>query len=311
MTKKRLNKWQLEIKKLEDAAHHDIDKVLYETYRDALVKVRKSLKEYEEAIDDLPYYKQVQLGQLRQLENEIVDLLNDAGHRAEEFVATHKSKSLVDGYYQTMYQMDAKLPNPIDFLGLDTNFIRQSVTKPVAGKRFSQRLYEDREQLARVTRSLINSGFIQGQSMDQIANLISAHTESTRKQALRIARTEGGRLRSEAKEYAYQEAVAKNIEFEVMWVSALDSLTRTSHRKLDGQTRSFDGVFKSEDGYEAKGPRLFNVAKEDINCRCTTVIILKDEIQEFNRRDGFGTVFEYEDYQEWYENRVEAINVNA
>lgn len=44
---------------------------------------------------------------------------------------------------------------------------------------------------------------------------------------------------------------------------------RPSHLASDGMTADDEGYFII-DGYKTKGPGLFGIASEDINCRCDT-----------------------------------------
>lgn len=310
----KLNKWQNEILKLEKRSDKDLNRNLWNAYNDSLKEVRAQLKEYMDEYEDLPYYKQQQTGKLAELEKEIVELLNSAYPKAKYEVTDFKRKELEDGYYTTMYQLESETGAQLDFLGLDTEFMRNTITNPVAGKTLSKRLYSSRTKLADRATSELRNGMIQGKSYAVIAKAISGHTEANYKQAMRIARTEGGRLRSIGKQTAYSEAKDMGIDMQKEWMSSLDNRTRSSHRELDGQTVEIEEDFVSPSGAKGQGPRLMGRANEDIHCRCTTITIV-DGIRPGSRLAKNETlvngkiVHEYEsipykNYGEWSKSRI-------
>lgn len=299
---KKLNKWQNEILKLENQASKQLEKDLKETYEEILKDVRREIRAYGEEFEDLPYYKQVRAGNLRQLQNEVVEMLNSAEPEVNRRIIGFKESEMVEGYFQSMYQVEMESMQPIDFMGLTRDFVRTSVEKPVSGQRLSSRLYKYRDRLAKKAQSAITVGISQGMAYEKIADRIRNATESNYKQALRIARTEGGRLRSEAKDIAYQEAADKGVKFQEMWVSALDSKTRSTHRSMDGQVVEVGEDFKSPSGASGPGPRLLGSASEDINCRCTKIATFEGQ-PPLLRRDGEGRVLEYQSYNDWVKNK--------
>lgn len=305
----KLNKWQREILKLEQISDKDMNRKLFNAYNDALKDVRKRLKAYMDEYEDLPYYKQQQAGKLSALEKEIVDMLNGAYPTAKFEVTDFKRNEMMDGYYSSMYQIEAETGARLDFLGLDTEFVRQSVTKPIAGKTLSNRLYKSRVKLANRATSEIRTGMMQGKTYAEIAGAITRHTEANYQQAVRIARTEGGRLRSLAKQEALNEAKELGIDLQKRWYSSLDNRTRSSHRLLDGQTVEIDEDFVSpESGAKGPMPRMLGRASEDIGCRCTTVNIvdgIAPESRYAKNDDGHGyEKVEYKSYGEWQKSRI-------
>jgi len=267
------------------------------------------LKAYMDEYEDLPYYKQQQAGKLSALEKEIVDMLNGAYPAAKFEVTDFKRNEMMDGYYSSMYQIEAETGARLDFLGLDSEFVRQSVTKPIAGKTLSNRLYKSRVKLANRATSELRTGMMQGKTYAEIAGAISRHTEANYQQAVRIARTEGGRLRSLAKQEALNEAKELGIDLQKRWYSSLDNRTRSSHRLLDGQTVEVDDDFVSpESGAKGPMPRMLGRASEDISCRCTTINIvdgITPESRYAKNDDGHSyDKVEYKNYGEWKDKRI-------
>lgn len=307
----KMNKWQREILKLEQLTDRDLNRKLYNAYSDALKEVRKELKEYMDKYEELPYYKQQQAGMLSELEKEIVELLNGAYPKTRYEITEFKRNELMDGYYSTMYQLESELGSRLEFLGLNNEFVRQTVASPIAGKSLSNRLYKSRTKLANRAASEIRTGIIQGKSYAQIARAITKHTEANYSQAMRIARTEGHRLRSLAKQVAYDEAGEMGIDLQKRWYSSLDNRTRVSHQELDGQTVKIDGDFISPvTGAKGQMPGLMSRLDENINCRCTTITVV-DGIEPDSRLAKVETetghsyeTIKYKNYDEWKKQRV-------
>lgn len=161
------------------------------------------------------------------------------------------------------------------------------------------KLYKKRDELAeRVTSALLTSA-INGKGYAYAAKEVGELTEASYKQALRIARTEGGRAQSTAKQKAYKEAEKKGVQLEKRWLSTLDKKTRHSHQELDGQTVAVDGQFNFN-GHKADGPRLFKRASLDINCRCTTVAVVNGIAPDVRKDNLTGEQIEYTNYKDWY-----------
>ena len=177
------------------------------------------------------------------------------------------------------------------------------VNAPVAGKRLSKRLYQYRDKLTdNVTQNII-TGLFEGKSYAEIARRVNEETEASYKQALRIARTEAGRTQSTTTQKGYIEAKKQGIDIQKRWLATLDKKTRHDHRELDGQTVEVDGKFSIR-GHTAKGPRLFGVASEDVNCRCTTIEVIDGISPELRKDNESKEMIKYKNYDEWLNSRL-------
>ncbi len=177
------------------------------------------------------------------------------------------------------------------------------VNAPVAGKRLSKRLYQYRDKLAdNVTQNII-TGLFEGKSYAEIARRVNEETEASYKQALRIARTEAGRTQSTTTQKGYIEAKKKGIDIQKRWLATLDKKTRHDHRELDGQTVEVDEKFSIR-GHNAEGPRLFGVASEDVNCRCTTIEVIDGISPELRKDNESKEMIKYKNYDEWLNSRL-------
>lgn len=80
----------------------------------------------------------------------------------------------------------------------------------------------------------------------------------------RIADTESHRIANTAAFDTAKKAGAKN----KTWVTMLDDRVRETHDYLEGMTVGIDEDFYTYDGDHASAPGLFELAENNVNCRC-------------------------------------------
>lgn len=80
----------------------------------------------------------------------------------------------------------------------------------------------------------------------------------------RIADTETHRIANTAALDTARYAGARN----KTWVTMLDDRVRDTHDYLEGQTVGIDEDFYTYDGDHASAPGLFELAENNVNCRC-------------------------------------------
>lgn len=295
---RQLDKWNKELERLSSVSYKDMDKELYTFYKDALKKLKIEIKQYTDSYAELSFSKRLEVEQQINTAKRIDEILWELSDNVQPRVHQYAAGEVVSGYYGAWYALEGAENIQLDFPILNENYIERLIEKKVAGKTFSKRLYGQRDDLAeRVTTALLN-GAVKGHGYDRVAKEVGELTEASYKQALRIARTEGGRVQSTAKQKAYKEAEKKGVKLEKQWMATLDRKTRHSHQELDGQTVPVDGKFKFN-GYEADAPRLFGRASLDINCRCTTIAVVNGIAPDVRRDDESNETIKATNYKEW------------
>lgn len=308
---KQLSKWEKEVRRLSITSFKETDSALFNHYKKALKEMKVELKEYIDAYDELSFSKRLEAERQIQIANKIDNILIDLNKWSESDIRKSIEKQANFGYYGTWYALEGAENIQVNFSMLPEKYIKELVNKPVDGKRFSKRLYNNRKALAeQVTTSLLN-GVTRGHGYAKIAKQIGELTEADYKKSLRIARTEGGRVRSITRQQSYEEAKKKGVDIQKQWVATLDKKTRHQHTSLDGQTVEIEEQFEFE-GHKADGPRLFGVAALDINCRCTTITIVNGVSPEVRRDNESKEVIDYKNYNEWAEDKgIKVISENT
>lgn len=296
----QLTKWQSIVDDLNTQTLEKTDNELFKYYQSALRDIKNEAKLYIETYDQLSFSKRLEVERTIELGQKIKGILDDANDQVTGAIRKSTAQHAANGYYGAFYGLEGenRITLPMSILGED--YIEQLVNKPVKGKVFSQRLYQNTNQLAQTTTQSLLRGAIDGKGYAYVAKRIEMLTEADYKRALRIARTEGGRASSLATQRAYEDAKDIGIDVKKMWVSTLDEKTRSSHVEMDGQTVDIEEDFESPTtGSKGQGPRLMGAASEDINCRCTTVSVV-DNIKPELRVDGQnGDTLQNMTYKEW------------
>ncbi len=305
MVDNRLNKWRREVEELAEVAIRDTDTALQREYREMLRKIKKDANDAIQHPENLSRTDVMRQDRRLAIARQIQDDLRDSHPGIRETIKEGVERNAELGYYGNWYDMEQTNGLEINLQMLDKKKLEQIVSQPVNGKLFSKRLYDNREKLARqVNRALID-GIEQGLGYRAIADQIEQYVDGNYKRALVIARTESMRANSEARQESNNEAQKAGVLFEKQWLATLDEVTRDSHRDLDGQRVAPEDEFESKQGNKALEPRMFGVAEEDIQCRCTTINIVGG-IEPGTRKARYSdesNSISFTNYKDWLKNR--------
>ena len=94
----------------------------------------------------------------------------------------------------------------------------------------------DKRWNKKLFQSHITQGILQGESIDNLAKRVAlGTTKQDKNAAIRNARTATTCAQNAGRTQSYQRAVNMGIELYQVWLAALDSRTRSSHRHMDGE----------------------------------------------------------------------------
>lgn len=271
------------------------EKKLHKFYENISKSVNQKIEDWLEHYGDLSFSKRIEFERLLNVSNEIRQILGEPSINIAETIKSHVLTEGANGYNSVYYSLETGYNLDLNFHSLDNKFLTELMNSPVAGSTLSKRLYKYRDELASKISDAIARGFSFGYGYDRMALEISTITEANYRQALRIARTEGGRVRSITTQKGYEEVKEKGVDLKKQWMATNDGRTRTDHSLLNGQIQEVDEDFKIG-SYKAQGPRMFGIAEEDINCRCTTVTVVNGIAPKLNRE---GENFYQKSYDDW------------
>lgn len=237
---------------------------------DCAEKIRElSARQDMENLQSIVYQKQYQ----QAIKNQIDATLDQLHSDSFVGISDYLSKCYESGYVGAMYDLKSQgipIIQPID----QKQVIKAIQTDSKLSQSLYNRLGEDVTYLKKAIRSELSRGIVEGKSYNEIAEKLAKHMEQTpfnkaKNNAMRIARTEGGRIQSQAQMDAMEKAKSKGADIVKQWDATLDGRTRETHRELDGQIRELDEDFiVPSTKSAANAPRMFGIASEDCNCRC-------------------------------------------
>lgn len=295
----------------EKKALEELEKVYEKAAKDCANKIAAlSARTDMENLQSIIYQKQYQQALKKQIEG-ILDVL-----QGDEFetISQYLQACYEDGFISTMYsltQQGIPLVVPID----QSAVIKAIQTDSKISKGLYERLGEDVDGLKTNIRAEISRGISNGSTYNEIAAKIAMGMNSPFNKAInnaiRITRTEGNRISNQSAMDAMYKAKEKGAEQVKQWCAALDSRTRSSHRKLDGQIREIDEAFSNGLQYplDPKGE-----ASEVVNCRCTILkrarwALGEEELNTLKERAeyyGLDKTEEFEEYKKKYLKAVES-----
>lgn len=149
-------------------------------------------------------------------------------------------------------------------------------------------------------RETIAAGLLQGKPMKNIAADLSRVAGMNRNSALLHAQTAVTGAENAGRQAGFEKAEKMGIEFERVWIATLDSRTRDSHRKLDGQRVGVSEPFRSMYG-EIMYPGDPHADSRDVwRCRCSVGVRVKGASAGHRRVNSkTGEVISYKSYLEW------------
>ena len=274
------------------------------SYKKALEENKKKIAAmYEKYGDKVSHADMTSYNRLAVLQKEIAIQLRDlTGENINTTISAIKD-SFTNSYYRTAYSFESGLGIKLGFGQLNPDVISASVLNPLDSIKWTAREKDHISKLSNEISGEITQGLIQGKGYSQIAQGITKRTEIAVSKALTIARTEAGRAQSTARVLAYEKAEAAadrlGIKIARVWVSTLDIRTRDSHRSMDGQHADENGMFTLPSGTKTPGPRLSGIAKEDINCRCTTRMEILDVPAKVRKDNIDKSIIKNMSYEEW------------
>jgi len=172
------------------------------------------------------------------------------------------------GFYRHAWAVSNAVGADIRFGLLNPKAIEAAVANPL-DKIALDGLKQD--GLRRIKRT-VTQGLIQGDSYPKMARELKGAFDTSARDTMRIARTEGQRAMVEGQQAAYEEATAEGVEMVQVWDAALDSRTRPDHAALDGVEGrpggGFDVAWHFASGGWTSGPLQSGIPEQDINCRC-------------------------------------------
>lgn len=298
--KSDIEKWYIRIADNNQISLADTKKILT---KDELKEFKWTLAEYTQKAKSGAWKKELENASARihikrlealqlQVQNSIETLRNKENEMLEDYLI----KNYEDTYYHSLYEISKGLNLKTSFATLDRNKINQVIGKPWLkdGKTFSDRIWQDKEQLINTLRTKITQSFITGSTLDEavedISKFVSDKIKNKEYVARRLLETESAAYASKAQIEAFKSIDVEKYEI----VATLDLHTSEICQEMDGK------VFKLSD-------QEVGVTVPPFHTHCRTVIApyFDDEPARASRdENGEYKEVKYMNYKEWKDQYV-------
>ena len=293
--KSDIEKWYIRIADNNQISLADAKKLLT---KDELKEFKWTLAEYTQKAKSGAWKKElenasarVHIQRLEALQLQVKNSIETLRNKENEMLEDYLIKNYEDTYYHSLYEISKGLNLKTSFATLDKNKINQVITKPWLkdGKNFSDRIWQDKEQLINTLRTKITQSFITGSTLDEavedISKFVSDKIKNKEYVARRLLETESAAYASKAQIEAFKSIDVDKYEI----VATLDLHTSEICQEMDGK------VFNISD-------QEIGVTVPPFHSHCRTVIApyFDDEPTRASRdENGEYKEVKYMNYKEW------------
>jgi SPP1 gp7 family putative phage head morphogenesis protein len=236
----------------------------------------------------------IKYGRLEKMQSELAEIINKAKRADVRHVEAALKSTYIDRHTAETYLASAV--HGYNVKGrIAAKLVANSVYSDFYGGRYDHFLavnwsaYQDR------ILGAVNRGLNTGRSYTSLAAEIKDLSNRNYSDALRVARTEAGRVASEASLDSHGLLDELGVPYRKRWLATIDDRTRGDHQVMDGEYADGEGIFTLPSGYRAPAPRLSGNAADDINCRCDHILEFDNQAATERRVRGEGIV-PYETY---------------
>ena len=293
--KSDIEKWYIRIADNNQISLADAKKLLT---KDELKEFKWTLAEYIQKAKSGAWKKELEnasarihIRRLEALQLQVKNSIETLRNKENEMLEDYLIKNYEDTYYHSLYEISKGLNLKTSFATLDRNKINQVIGKPWLsdGKTFSDRIWQDKEQLINTLRTKITQSFITGSTLDEavedISKFVSDKIKNKEYVARRLLETESAAYASKAQIEAFKSIDVEKYEI----VATLDLHTSEICQEMDGK------VFNISD-------QEIGVTVPPFHSHCRTVIApyFDDESTRASRdENGEYKEVKYMNYKEW------------
>ncbi len=278
MNVEEINKIYAEVDRFLLTTNQQSKRELLRQYKIALDRIRNELAYlYQKYGDDISN-KTFRLDRLKDLNSQIVRSIAEFKITDATLIKNAIEKVYEESYYLTGYAFESGLGIKLGFGLLNKSVIEEAVKNDYSKIKWQTSSKKNIAKLIQQTRDEVTQGIIQGKGYKQTAQILADRLGMGASKALRIVKTESGRAQSEARLLALEKtqraADLLGIKIKRRWMhSGNPRKPRQVHIHMDNQAADENNQFHfpsgPNKGKKTDGPRLSNIAEEDVNCGCT------------------------------------------
>lgn len=279
-----------------DKAIEQTAKKIRTVYRQAADELRKSMAEYTERFKkkQARLLKQLDAGEItkaayeswmrgqvfigerwKEKIDQTVRIMQNANAEAVLIVTKRKMNVFAENYNYAAYKLEKMARGGVSFNIYNDKAVAKLLKEnPKLLPEWKIDKRKDYSWNRKKVENCITQGIIQGKPIGKITNDLVVNLCTTNDSKMQtFARTAMTGAQNAGRQAQMEDAEEMGIKVKKRWVATLDSRTRDTHQRLDGQEVDIDEPFKIDD-YEIDYPGDPNGDPEMVyNCRCTMVQI--------------------------------------
>ena len=277
------------------ATEKEITLVYAQAREDIRAELSKAYERYAVS-GELTRAEMTKYNRLTNIEKSLTKRLNDADAQAIRLNRRLSRTQYEEAFFNRAWAIDQGLDARLTWGRLNDDAVRAAVENPLARIADRRLRANSRERI----RATLESGLTRGDTFAAMSREISSVINGSRKDAIRISRTEGQRAQAMGAQRTYERADELGVEGREYWMATLDDRTRDRHGQLDGHPKDEErgGWRVPGTNTYTPGPLQSGIPSFNINCRCTTEYRIDDEAPSVRRIRGEGVV-EYQTYEQW------------
>jgi len=151
-----------------------------------------------------------------------------------------------------------------------------AINSNITGLNWAERMDLHRDQAAAKVRETIVRGLHDGETYAQMAARLNEALGKDVPNAIRIVRTESYRVFSQAQKDRLDRV--QGVSMMKRWLTADDEAVRANHIPMNLVKVPYNDNFILPNGNQGFAPGMIGAASDDINCRCTWVVEMADDM---------------------------------
>ena len=178
------------------------------------------------------------ISRLDKLYGDTLKNLYKLGTETEKSITEFLTDAYKDNYYKNLFDVGKSINIKSSAIEVDDKKISKVLNASWSGKNYSERIWKNTDNLAKLIKHEITDGFHRGVSIQKMSNLVQERMNVGRYEATRLVRTEMNYVQNQASLDSIKEAEMKYFIF----LATLDKKTSTVCRAHDRKVYPVDSA---------------------------------------------------------------------
>lgn len=178
------------------------------------------------------------ISRLDKLYGDTLKNLYKLGTETEKSITEFLTDAYKDNYYKNLFDIGKSISIKSSAIEVDDKKVSKVLNSSWSGKNYSERIWKNTDNLAKLIKHEITDGFHRGVSIQKMSNLVQERMNVGRYEATRLVRTEMNYVQNQASLDSIKEAEMKYFIF----LATLDKKTSTVCRAHDRKVYPVDSA---------------------------------------------------------------------